>query len=86
MKIGIVYCGGCNPRYDRVALVNSLKKDLVETELELALEAVCYDLLLLVCGCSAACVSGEEYCANSKFVVSSHRDFNSLCKHLIEMR
>lgn len=27
MKVGIKYCGGCNPRYDRVAAVNQLKRE-----------------------------------------------------------
>ena len=30
MKIGIKYCGGCNPRYNRTAVVSRLKKDVGE--------------------------------------------------------
>lgn len=28
MKIGIKYCGGCNPRYDRSQEVEKLKKKI----------------------------------------------------------
>ena len=28
VKRAVKYCGGCNPRYDRVALVRQLEKDI----------------------------------------------------------
>ena len=28
LKVGIKYCGGCNPGYDRVALADYIKKSL----------------------------------------------------------
>lgn len=33
MKIGIKYCGGCNPRYDRSHEVDKLKKRFPNTRL-----------------------------------------------------
>lgn len=28
LKIGIKYCGGCNPEFDRIAAVKDIKKEL----------------------------------------------------------
>lgn len=55
MRIGVKYCGGCNPRYDRVALVDRIKEQHREDTFEWAVPGVCYDQLLVVCGCSAQC-------------------------------
>lgn len=55
MTVGVKYCGGCNPRYDRVALVARLAADHPSLRLEPAQPGVYYDLLLVVCGCSARC-------------------------------
>lgn len=55
MRIGVKYCGGCNPRYDRVALVERIRRERQEDTFEGAIPGVCYDQLLVVCGCSAQC-------------------------------
>lgn len=55
MRIGVKYCGGCNPRYDRVALVERIRRERQEDTFEGAIPEVCYDQLLVVCGCSAQC-------------------------------
>ncbi len=55
LKIGIKYCGGCNPRYDRVALVKQIEKSL-QGEAEFVLpESENVVLILAVQGCSTAC-------------------------------
>ncbi|GAB6138525.1 hypothetical protein [Halanaerobaculum tunisiense] len=57
MKIGVKYCGGCNPQLKRKQLVDKLKRRLAvsftscfSTEEEL-------DLLLIVNGCHVGCAS-----------------------------
>ena len=56
-KIGILFCGGCNPLYDRVALAENVRK--------LGGSAFCmenvkvgevYDAALVLSGCSTGCV------------------------------
>ena len=63
MKVGIKYCGGCNPRYDRAARVKELCAANPEWEAEYASEGVNYDLLLVVGGCTACCASFDQYTA-----------------------
>ena len=63
MKVGIKYCGGCNPRYDRAARVKEICSANPHWETEYAAEGVEYDLLLVACGCTARCASTEQYTA-----------------------
>lgn len=63
MRVGVKYCGGCNARYDRTALVARLKAALgggvdwvgAAAELDAPL-----DFVLVVCGCTAACAQHQD--------------------------
>jgi hypothetical protein len=61
VKVGLKYCGGCNPTFDRVALV----MDLVAS-LDVAVQWVSYEdkdilRLFIVNGCEMACVEPKEF-------------------------
>ena len=57
LRVGVVYCGGCNPDIDREALVESLAKELGRP-IPLAKEMSGRpDLVLLVNGCVRGCLS-----------------------------
>ena len=61
MKIGIKYCGGCNPYHNRRQFVKNLEKEKgIETEI--AKPGILYDELYVVCGCQVCCanISGLE--------------------------
>lgn len=53
-QIGVRYCGGCNPRYDRVALVKRIGGFFPEAEFVTAQAGVKYPAVLVVCGCPPA--------------------------------
>ena len=55
MIVGVKYCGGCNPRYDRVAFVRALAERCPEARFVPAWPGERYDRLLVVCGCHARC-------------------------------
>ena len=63
MKIGLKYCGGCNPVYDRTAAVEDLKSSL--TDLNISFTPYrgddTYDACLLVRGCIRNCVSDQKF-------------------------
>ena len=59
MLLGLKYCGGCNPRYDRTALVARLKAALPEVEFQPVRPGTVYDLLLVVSGCHVECADIE---------------------------
>lgn len=60
MKIGIKYCGGCNPRYDRAIEIKKIKDENKYIDFYYANEEDEYDILLVACGCNAACASHEN--------------------------
>lgn len=53
-KIGIKYCGGCNPLFDRKKYVQELEREN-GVPLEIAVEELEYDLIYVVCGCPVCC-------------------------------
>ncbi|NLI53625.1 MAG: hypothetical protein GX417_04795 [Clostridiales bacterium] len=55
--VGVRYCGGCNPRFDRVGFVRRLQEEFPEISIEYAEEGRQYAAVLVVCGCHAACAS-----------------------------
>jgi len=59
LKVGLKYCGGCRAGYDRVGLVGAIRDRLGE-EIEFAAaddeEAA---MILVIAGCSSACVEIE---------------------------
>jgi hypothetical protein len=60
-NIGIVFCGGCNPQYDRVEFIHSV---ILQAENKLSIENAkpdqTYDAILVVCGCSCACAKVDH--------------------------
>lgn len=52
--VKLCYCGGCNPRYDRVAAVHALCCSFPEIRFETD-----GSIRVAVCGCERACVDGE---------------------------
>ena len=55
MKVAIKYCGGCNPDYDRVALVKYIEKSLHGKVEFVSAEDENINLVLAVEGCKTAC-------------------------------
>ena len=55
LKVAIKYCGGCNPDYDRVALVKHIEERLNGKVEFVSAEDENIDLVLAVEGCKTAC-------------------------------
>ena len=58
--VGVRYCGGCNPRYDRVTFVQRLEKLLPEYRFEPFQPGERYDAALVVCGCKNMCANTSD--------------------------
>lgn len=54
-SIGIRFCGGCNPRVNRIAIAESLKIELDQMGCFIAENTEEAALLVYLNGCSAAC-------------------------------
>ena len=55
MIVGIKYCGGCNPEYDRVALVEQIRCVLKGKVEFVSDQSEGVELILAVQGCATAC-------------------------------
>lgn len=60
MECAVKYCGGCKPTFDRTAYVKELEKRLGVT-LQVADPATEYDVLYVICGCTARCAGISAY-------------------------
>lgn len=54
LRIGVRYCGGCTPRYDRVATVEYIRRNLPHG-VELVRREDDSGMVLIVAGCKTAC-------------------------------
>ncbi len=82
-KIGIKYCGGCNPGYERVEMIERIQFRFNDQFSFLRHDEPDIDLLILMSGCHRAC-AGENlnttkipYCS-----VMGENDFDNLISWL----
>jgi 3-hydroxyacyl-[acyl-carrier-protein] dehydratase len=59
-RIGIKYCGGCNPHIDRTKLVREIIKLLPPEYIFTTEEFSSWDVGIMVCGCPAACADKPD--------------------------
>ena len=76
LMVGLRYCGGCNPRFDRVAAVKRLAAACPRAELEGAEPGKRYDLLLIVGGCSACCADRTGLMGRATVEIRKEEDFD----------
>lgn len=82
MKIGIKYCGGCNPKYDRVAFVDKLRKQCAHCEVKAVNNKETFDCVAVVCGCSVACAGLKDINTRKGFVMVREDNLDATVKHL----
>ncbi len=88
MKIGIKYCGGCNPVYNRGRQVKRLQEQFPEHEFDFAAGdmKVC-EIGLVVCGCVRACASVDGIEPKKKlFLLPTERSFSEVKMYLEQDR
>ena len=80
MRIGIKYCGGCNQTYDRTDVVLRIRKNIGKDHIiETIKQGIVYDIVIILCGCSCACVSHNNTEAiYEKICITSDNDHNKL--------
>jgi 4-hydroxybutyrate CoA-transferase len=82
LLIGIKFCGGCNPRYNRKELANRLMEELKSFYM---FEFVCenreYDKLLVICGCMNCCAQYKNILVKNDIIVINN---NMVFQDIIE--
>lgn len=62
-----VFCGGCNPGYDRVAAVAAVERQLAgDGAFEVIGDGI-PDIVVAVCGCTCACIDDKTF-GNARIV------------------
>ena len=61
MNVGVRFCGGCNPRYDRGQYYKDVMARYPQHRYETAREGVMYDFLLVIGGCPACCADYSPF-------------------------
>jgi len=79
LRIGVKYCGGCNPRYERVEMMERVQFRSNDRFLFLRHDEPDIDVLILMSGCHRAC-AGENLNITKipHCLVTGEDDFNSL--------
>lgn len=85
MKIGIKYGGGCNPTFNRMQFVKLLNKEFAEIIFENVDINICYDLIIVICGCARACANSIDYKYMQILYVTKETDFSSVKSTILEL-
>jgi len=59
MNVGIKYCGGCDPAFDRVEMAERIQTAADSSITWCSATEKENDAILLICGCEKACPLGE---------------------------
>jgi len=75
-KVGILFCGGCNPHFDRWEFYSSLKNkyaDKCEFQLYNADNVITLDIIVLINGCQSECLLDANY--TGKFLLVNNSNY-----------
>lgn len=81
MDIYVKYCGGCNPRYDRVKELNNLLRKHSGINVSYDCEGS-FDIAVIICGCESACVDVDSLKFSKIFWLKNKDDFKKFDKYL----
>lgn len=82
LKIGIKYCGGCQPDYDRVALVARIQKELDGLAEFLRADHPDISMVLAVEGCQSACADIEPFARLPVWIITDENQADDFIRHI----
>lgn len=82
LKIGIKYCGGCNPYYDRVALVRRIEGRLQGKVEFVSPDKDSVELVLAVEGCKTACADLGSFDGKQIRVITQREDVDEFIQEI----
>lgn len=87
IKIGLKYCGGCNPNYERGTIVARASADYPDVCFAPYDPNEAYTLVLIICGCLEECFA--FHCPNAKHGTISIRaleEYQTFGKFMTNLR
>jgi len=82
LKVGIKYCGGCNPYYDRVALVKRTERRLKGKVAFVSAADDDVDLVLAVEGCNTACADLSSFDGKKIRIITQLEDADDFIREI----
>ncbi|MBM4278644.1 MAG: hypothetical protein FJ130_12310 [Deltaproteobacteria bacterium] len=87
LRIGAKYCGGCNPSYERVAIVQRAQSRLKDRFLFLRHDEPDIEVMVLLSGCHRACANQDLHPTEiSSYSVTGENDFKDLIDYLTSLQ
>jgi len=84
LRVGVKYCGGCNPEYDRVALVEQIKERLEGKVSFVPLKSEGVDIILTVNGCRTACADLSGFRGIETWTVIGNEEGEEFVREIVE--
>jgi len=84
LKVGSKSCGGCNPYYDRVALVKRIESCLEGKVEFVSHENTDLDLVLAVEGCKTACAHLSFFDGKKIFKITQSEDAKNFIQEILD--
>lgn len=81
-EIGLKFCGGCNPRYDRVEVANTIKRKY--TEANITETGHGQKINIVICGCTSACADISNL-SGEILIIKKAEDLTEIMKSLDEL-
>lgn len=75
ISVALRYCGGCNPRYDRCGLADSLQKQFPQIRFSPFCSGENYNAALVICGCPVQCAEQRDLPLR-RFVLTAPTDLD----------
>ncbi|MFN2303526.1 MAG: hypothetical protein ACK2TV_07315 [Anaerolineales bacterium] len=74
IKVGVKYCGGCNPNYDRVELGEGIRKKLDGKADFVVADSENVDVILAIEGCETACADLSVFKDKRIFIMTGEEE------------
>lgn len=82
LKIGLKYCGGCQPDYDRVALAARIQKELNGFAEFLPADHPNIAMVLAVEGCPSACADIDPFSRLPVWIITDENQVDDFIRHI----
>ncbi len=84
LKIGLKYCSGCNPKYDRTAKVRFIMDALGDKVEFVNYQAMDADYILLVTSCDAGCAELNRFEGEKARIIATMSDAEKFVEEVSE--
>lgn len=82
MRIGVKYCGGCDPGYDRVGMTGQLREALAGKAEFVASDAQGVSLVVVLAGCPGACADTSSFAGLETLWITCPEDAEDFLKRM----